>query len=271
MDKRLIKQIIIGFIFILIISGLIFLVYYLFRPGPSCSDNIQNQGEEGIDCGGPCQPCELVNIEEIKVLSTGAVSIEQGFYDLFAQIKNPNQNYGSGDVPYEFKLYDSQNNMVGEYIGSSFILPNQTKYVVQLKVRTMGEVNRVELSFGQVEWQKLKDYQLPQLVVKQKEYYLLENQEAYSQVRGVLANKTNFDFDKISVDILLFDSSRKLIALNTTEIKSLLSNQERDFIVNWFNPIKEEAVFLEAEAETNVFDSDNYMKKHGEVERFQQY
>ena len=26
-------------------------------PCPTCSDNIQNQGEEGIDCGGPCRPC----------------------------------------------------------------------------------------------------------------------------------------------------------------------------------------------------------------------
>jgi len=26
-------------------------------PCPTCSDNIQNQGEEGIDCGGPCPPC----------------------------------------------------------------------------------------------------------------------------------------------------------------------------------------------------------------------
>ena len=24
---------------------------------PSCSDGIQNQGETGVDCGGPCQPC----------------------------------------------------------------------------------------------------------------------------------------------------------------------------------------------------------------------
>ncbi len=25
--------------------------------GPSCSDGIQNQGETGVDCGGPCTPC----------------------------------------------------------------------------------------------------------------------------------------------------------------------------------------------------------------------
>ncbi|MBL0343568.1 MAG: hypothetical protein IPP71_23560 [Bacteroidetes bacterium] len=26
-------------------------------PVPDCFDNIQNQGEFGIDCGGPCGPC----------------------------------------------------------------------------------------------------------------------------------------------------------------------------------------------------------------------
>ena len=25
---------------------------------PTCTDNILNQGEEGIDCGGPCEPCK---------------------------------------------------------------------------------------------------------------------------------------------------------------------------------------------------------------------
>ncbi len=28
-------------------------------PLPTCSDGIQNQGETGIDCGGPCPPCSL--------------------------------------------------------------------------------------------------------------------------------------------------------------------------------------------------------------------
>jgi len=27
-------------------------------PNPTCSDNIQNQGETGIDCGGPCTACQ---------------------------------------------------------------------------------------------------------------------------------------------------------------------------------------------------------------------
>ena len=27
------------------------------KPTATCYDGIQNQGEEGIDCGGPCAPC----------------------------------------------------------------------------------------------------------------------------------------------------------------------------------------------------------------------
>ena len=32
-------------------------------PCPSCSDQIQNQGETGIDCGGPCPPCGFTHEE----------------------------------------------------------------------------------------------------------------------------------------------------------------------------------------------------------------
>src|SRR6266496_2512902 len=29
-------------------------------PGQTCTDGIQNQGETGVDCGGPCSPCPSV-------------------------------------------------------------------------------------------------------------------------------------------------------------------------------------------------------------------
>ncbi len=31
---------------------------------PSCADNIQNQGETGVDCGGPCAACKIINLTE---------------------------------------------------------------------------------------------------------------------------------------------------------------------------------------------------------------
>ena len=37
------------------------------KPCPSCYDSIQNQGEEGVDCGGPCPPCPVPEEEKPAV------------------------------------------------------------------------------------------------------------------------------------------------------------------------------------------------------------
>jgi hypothetical protein len=267
------KQIIIALIFFLILSGFGFLIYSFIKPAPSCTDGIRNQGEEGIDCGGVCDPCELVHTKEIDVLWVKVISGQGNFYDLAAKIKNPNQNYGSGQVPYQFELYDSQDNLIAKYSGITYILPNQTKYLLKIKAESNRLVKQVKLSFGQIEWEKLGDYQPPQLGIQQKEYRLLGNEEpGFSQARAVLINKTNFDFDKVDIDILLFDSSNRLLAINTNEIRTLLAGQERDFFSVWFNQIYGQVAFVEIEAETNIFDPDNYLPSSGkEPEKFQEY
>ncbi len=43
--------------------------------GPTCNDGIQNQGETGIDCGGPCAPCPTVGCNVSVSSSNGMVTI----------------------------------------------------------------------------------------------------------------------------------------------------------------------------------------------------
>lgn len=273
MTRRTTKQLIITLIFFFILSGFGFLVYYLSQPAPSCSDGIQNQSEERIDCGGPCPPCQLVYIKDIEVLWTKAVASQDNFYDLVAQIKNPNPNYGSGQIPYQFELYDSKNNLISQSKGSAFILPNQTKYLLQIKIASPRPISQLKLSFNEIEWQKIEDYQPPQLFIQQKEYRLLSGQElGFSQVKGILINKTNFDFDKIDINVLLLDSSQQLLAVNATEIGALSAGQERDFVATWFKKITGQVAFVEVEAETNIFDPSNFLPpEKGEPEKFQEY
>jgi len=271
-NRRAFKQIIIALVFFLILCGVGFLIYYYVQPEPSCFDNIQNQEEKEVDCGGPCIPCELMHIKDIEVLWTEKILAQENLYDLVAQIKNPNQNYGSGDLSYKFEFYDSSSNLLGECSGSSFILPNQTKYLIHSKVNSSGQITQIKFSLSKVEWEKLEDYQPPKLVIQQKEYRLLEDdQPGISQARAVLVNKTNFDFEEIDIDILLFGSYRQLLGLNTTEIRTLLAGQERDFIATWFREIGEQVSFVEIEAETNIFDLDNYLPATGRQEKFQEY
>jgi len=273
MNKRNIKQIIIALIFFSILFGFGFLIYYTsIKLDPSCKDNIKNQEEEEIDCGGPCLPCELVNVNDIEILSIKVIPARDNFYDLVAEIKNPNQNYGSGNISYKFELYDTQDNLVSEYPGSTYILPNQTKYILKIKAESDRPVKQIKFSFVDVEWEKLENYQPPQLGVQQKEYRLLKDEEpGFTQVRAILINKTNFDFDKIDIDILLFDSSNRLLAVNSNEIRTFLAGEERDFISTWFNQINGQVVSFDIEAETNIFDLDNYLSRTRDIEKFQEY
>ena len=39
------------------IAFLCLLLFFNCKPDPSCTDAKQNQGESGVDCGGPCIPC----------------------------------------------------------------------------------------------------------------------------------------------------------------------------------------------------------------------
>ena len=89
MDKRFGKQILYLISYLTVIF-LIFLSIYLiwFKPTPACNDNSQNQGETGVDCGGPCEPCEiktlsLVEVSFVKYFPAGEKTI------LLAEIKIP--------------------------------------------------------------------------------------------------------------------------------------------------------------------------------------
>ena len=52
---RILKQTLFGLFFLAVFGGVVFWIYQSTRPVLTCFDKIQNQDEEGVDCGGKCQ------------------------------------------------------------------------------------------------------------------------------------------------------------------------------------------------------------------------
>lgn len=271
MDYRLKKQIIIVLIYLAIFFLIGYGTYWIwFRHIPTCNDGIKNQNEEEIDCGGVCGSCEIKTLKNIFVLWTEALPINQGAYDLAAQIENPNPNYGASDISYEFLLYDSFGAVVASKKGNTFILPNKTAYIIEPNISAEQSVDHIKLVLGEPTWQILTGFEKDIFYIKNEEHGAITDNTGFYQSAGVLVNNSAFDFDKVSINVILYDAQNKPIGVNKTEVRTLLAGEDRYFLCKWFSKFLGETVRVDISVETNIFKNDNFMKRYGTSEKFKQ-
>lgn len=264
------KQTVILLVFIAIIAIIAFLVYWAIQTPESCFDGIQNQNETGIDCGGICELCEEEK-KDLRIVLSKIIPTLPDKYNVVLKINNPNDDYGVGNLKYNVHFFGSSGSLIKSYGDESYILPRSTKTIILSALDVKNNPKSIKVEFGEINWTRVQDYDsVPLIVVMNKSYKSLVNRTAFGEAKGVVVNKSDFDFDKINVNISLLDSNRNIIDAATTEIRTLLSGEEREFIYSWFYPVGDVSE-IEVEAETNVFRSENFMKRHGGLEEFQKF
>jgi len=263
------KQVIIIFIYLLILLFIIGGIYLLIKSKiPTCYDGVQNQGEAGIDCGGPCDFCSWQLQEDLEIVFAKVIKTQDNYQDLVAKIKNPNQNFGAKLFSYKFNLYNSENKLALSKKGDSYILPRETRYIIDQKVLVDFKVSNVELEIININWQELGDYYEPELLIKNSNFEQTEN---FSRISGTLENRNNYNFDKIDIYGVLFDKNSELLAGGKTEIKTILSKENRYFEIKWPFSIKG-IDKIDITAKTNIFLDENFIKQYEEERKqFQEY
>jgi len=274
-DPRITKRIIIGLVFLSGLSLFSFFVYKIVSPEKTCFDGKQNQNEKGVDCGGICAPCRnLSETLDLKVMENSFVFGGNDTYDGLIKISNPNLSVGSPSFSYRTILRDANGNIIDEKTGQAFILPAETKYIAILGFSVARDENPAKLDFeiSDMQWQEFIQYQKPQLNTYSKRFNLLSDMvggEAY----GVLKNESGFDFNVIRVAVILRDRENKLLALNTTQMNTVRSGEERDLKLTWPYQIQGEVINVEMEAEADTYNSQNFIKTYIPEQKlpFQQY
>lgn len=254
---HLIKKIAIAIIFLLFLGSIGFLVYGLFphAPAASCGDGIQNQGEAGIDCGGPCvQIC--ANPEELILFQTKVIPTKEGFVDAFAELRNGNIAFGIPALRYTFEFYDAANALITSRAGVTYILPNDSKYIVESAIPVAREARSVKFTFHEPQFKAVKDYVKPRLVALNT---ASDDELGFTRVRGIIANQTNNSYESVMLTVLLRDDVDRVIAVNKQEITTLVSNEQRFFDLRW--PYKKPfSRSIQTRVETNVFDDANVIR-----------
>src|SRR3989344_3117613 len=85
-----------------------------FTNAPSCTDGVQSQGEDGIDCGGPCAYLCTALVQPPTVLFTKAIQNGAGRIDVIAEVENKNADSAAKNVPYRITLHGTGQVLIQE-------------------------------------------------------------------------------------------------------------------------------------------------------------
>lgn len=263
-DKRMKKRV--AIISVYLCGGIIgiLLFNYLFGAPASCSDRKMNQGEKGVDCGGPCAPCqEIAQAGKLSVVEKAITPGGKGTYDAAFRVENPNAELGLSDFSYEIVLKDISGLRIASSSGRSYILPGEKKYVtiIGLKVDGVNEPVYMDVNLGEQKWQgvtkSIKGVQLNANVIK---YGKVPGSDT-TEVQAIVRNESDYDFDKVNIVVVVRNEEGRIIALNATEKNTMRSKEERDFRLVWPYVVGGDVSRVTVEGYANILDSKNVVSR----------
>lgn len=271
LSSRLLRRIIIAGIFLAVFALTGFGLKRVTTAPPTCTDGIMNGQEEGIDCGlfacnKYCEP----NLSPPSIVSTKLIKAENNDFDFVAEISNPHNDFGASDIAYELKLLNKDGNELLRRDGIFYILPKQTKFLILPHLTTENNVSNIKLEIKSAKWQRLESVEGMNLIVRNEKY--IRSGISLNSLNAAILNDSDFDFEVVDIDVLLYNSSGEIIGVNKTDIRTFLARTERAFSVIWPFSINGNVARVDIRPSTNLFENSNFIKNYGsEVEKFQEY
>lgn len=230
--SRTIKQLTYGFFYLAILAGIAYGGYLVFREtAPSCFDNRRNQGEEEVDCGGPCESCA---IRKLLPLQTKVEYFPVGDNTtVILTLSNPNLEYGADSFSYTLNFLGSNGQPLFSLIKESFIYPAEAQKVIiepNLKFNSRLVAGQPELVISNPVWKSVREFSEPQLQTRQVK---TEVQGSQVTVSGILVNRESASFARATVGALvlqqLSDETNRLVGASKTILQNLQPFEERAF------------------------------------------
>ncbi len=208
----------------------IFLFFRIYTP-PSCYDGKQNQGELGIDCGGPCPILCEAEALPATVHWSGVFRVKDDIYSAFAYVENPNQNAEANDVSYELKLYDANNILVYSNSGIFNLPAGRTIGVLESNLKLGSRIpTRADFSFNKkIVWQKTET-QVLQVYSRDSR---ISTGPSGLRVNAEFVNRGNASVLNLIVVAILYGQGNNAIGVSKTMIRNFLPGSVREAVFVW--------------------------------------
>lgn len=219
-SQRLTKKVIIAVIYILIFITFIFIIVVSLFPRK------------------PVIIVEEPDIKALQIIKSGTIKLNNGKLDFWAEISNPNDDFGASKFEYNFILQDSEDNKELKKRGESFILPGDKKrYILLLDMSPNYKLVNFELSTENIEWRQLSKLDLPELSIRNVTLGNSMKAGNLFTVFGILTNNSSVNLKNIQVIAILTDNNSNIVGVNETLIRDVLTSKSRDFEMTWRDEI----------------------------------
>jgi hypothetical protein len=242
------RQLAAFFILVCIVALFGFAAYRVVTTGATCEDRKQNQGEEGIDCGGPCVPCAIKQARPLKVFWARFVPTRDDRYDVVAEVTNSNTSVGAAAVEYEFRLLDGSGAVIVARRGNTFIYPRETVHLVEIGLEARERPARAVVDISSPRWVATAAIG-PDVVAGNREYRVETSEDgSRSVVTAIVSNRSVGDRRDIGVAALLLDGRGNVVGAHRTVMDILEAGTSLPVRLVWSHVISEPVASILIEA-----------------------
>lgn len=220
-------------VLLVLATALSFAVHQATKVEPTCYDKKQNQGEVGVDCGGPCTFYCANELQDPTVRWVRTFQIRPGIVHAVAYIEHDYPTAAARMMRYEFKIYDDQNTLIADRIGSTFLGPMGRTAIAETLIQT-GNVTPARVLFSilpPLPWEKIP-VSYSQIVIK-TDRTLLEPLAGSTRVTATIENTSRVSFKDLDVVAILYDRDDNAVTASRAKLTSLVGLTSQNVIFTW--------------------------------------
>ncbi len=232
MPHRVVKQFIYGIFYTAIFTGIGYGLYLFFlQPAPSCFDNRKNGGEQGVDCGGECIPCEVKRLVPLQVASIKLFHLPGDKTSTLIEMRNVNPGYGADHFTYTLTFFNGNGATTTSVVRESFIYASEIKTVAEpgLDIPALSAV-MARVSVSNLSWRGASEFGKPSIQVREVKT-VLDQKKRQAVISGVLVNENPYALRELFVTAVIATYQGGPIGVSGTRLESLAPQEERPFEV----------------------------------------
>ncbi len=232
--RRLIVFLVLGAILVVALGTVLAKMFY---QAPSCADATQNEGEVGIDCGGPCPYACAAGKIVPTVLYALPLQDTSGRVDLVASVENKNSDVAAKNVSYTIALYGAGQSLIRE-VNGTLDLPPRTVVPVFLPSVTTGQA--VEHAFLEIVPRSLKWYTVAKdpRIVPVVSNISLGGTASSPIVEATLTNSSVTRLTNVRAVALVHGTNGNIIAATATVVSVVPSQGQATATFIWKAPFQ---------------------------------